>query len=243
MDEITSKQLLQINRQFYDQFAGSFSVTRGRVQPGVRRILETIPMDASLLDVGCGNGTLAQALQRRGYRGRYLGIDLSEGLLSCARERMEMTDPSQYAFRQADLANPDWTDALPEESFDWVVCFAALHHLPGDDLRRKFVQGFTGLLSSTGRIAVSVWQWQNSPRLVKRVLSWSTVGIAPARLDEGDVLLDWRGSEQVGLRYVHTFSEAGLTALAEGAGLKVIETFYSDGKPGNLALYQVWKLT
>jgi hypothetical protein len=60
-------------------------------------------------------------------------------------------------------------------------------------------------------------------------------------LDEGDVLLDWRAGEVIGLRYVHTFSEDGLTQLAESVGFEVLETFYSDGRTGDLALYQVWE--
>ena len=72
-------------------------------------------------------------------------------------------------------------------------------------------------------------------------MPWAEVGLAPEDVDEGDVLLDWRASDQVGLRYVHTFSEASLTRLAEQAGFKVNESFLSDGKPGNLALYQVWR--
>jgi tRNA (uracil-5-)-methyltransferase TRM9 len=243
MDETTINHLLQINEAFYDQFADSFSATRGRVQPGVRQILDALPPDVSLLDVGCGNGTLAQALQKSGFSGRYLGVDISAGLLSGARERMGTTDQGHYEFKQADLADPEWVIMLTGERFDRVVCFAALHHLPGEGLRRRTVQAFAGLLSPAGQVAVSVWQWQNSPRLKKRVLSWSTVGIDAEKLDDGDVLLDWRAGEQVGLRYVHTFTESSLTALAESAGFKVFENFYSDGEPGNLALYQVWGLT
>ncbi|MDY6874357.1 MAG: hypothetical protein SVR81_10435, partial [Chloroflexota bacterium] len=63
----------------------------------------------------------------------------------------------------------------------------------------------------------------------------------PEDLDEGDVLLDWRAAEQVGLRYVHTYSEDSLTQLAEGVDFTVSESFSSDGKLGNLALYQVWE--
>jgi hypothetical protein len=96
------------------------------------------------------------------------------------------------------------------------------------------------LTAANGRAAVSVWQWQNSPRLRERVLPWSRVGLAGAELDPGDVLLDWRGGDRVGLRYVHTFDPAELAVLAESAGMRVVERFFSDGKPGNLAHYQVW---
>jgi len=243
MDEVIRDQLLQINQTFYDQFAGSFSATRGRVQPGVRRVLGQVAPDSAILDVGCGNGTLALALEKGGFGGQYLGVDLSAGLISEAEERIGQISAVQYDFKQMDLAVAGWQEALAGKTFDWVVCFAVLHHLPGKALQQQVAQTFAALVSSSGRVAVSAWQWQNSPRLCKRVLPWSAVGIDPALLDAGDVLLDWRAGEQVGLRYVHTFSEASLAELAEKVGFKVIETFYSDGKPGNLALYQVWGLT
>jgi hypothetical protein len=53
------KRLLEINREFYDTFASSFSDTRGRVQPGVAALADRMSGSRSILDVGCGNGTLA----------------------------------------------------------------------------------------------------------------------------------------------------------------------------------------
>jgi len=127
--------------------------------------------------------------------------------------------------------------------YDWLVCFAVLHHLPGKGLREQIVNCFTRLITPESRVAVSVWQWHNSPRLRKRVHPWSEVGLKVESLDTRDVLMDWRAGETVGLRYVHTFDEDELATLAQAAGFQVQQTFYSDGKPGNLALYQVWRLT
>ena len=73
-------------------------------------------------------------------------------------------------------------------------------------------------------------------------MPWSTVGINEENLDEGDVLLDWRAGETLGLRYVHTFAEDELTQLAKDGGFRVVDNFYSDGKSGDLALYQIWQL-
>jgi hypothetical protein len=58
-------------------------------------------------------------------------------------------------------------------------------------------------------------------------------------VDAGDYLLDWRQGGS-GLRYVHHFDEAELSALAATTGFRVLETFYSDGEGGRLGLYQVW---
>ncbi len=237
----TFQKLLQINRQFYDRFAPSFSVTRGQVQPGVLRLSERFVKEAFILDVGCGNGTLARSLISQGFSGNYLGVDMSEGLLTAAKRLTDETQNAEITFRWADLAVPDWPNQINRENYDWLVSFAVLHHIPGENLRQKTIANFRKLIKPDGRVAVSVWQWQNSARLRKRVLPWSAVGIDPEEVDEGDVLLDWRAGDIPGIRYVHTFSDESLTKLAREAGFKVAEVFYSDGKSGDLALYQVWK--
>lgn len=242
MDTQTKAKLRQINQAFYDQFASSFSTTRHQVQPGVRRVSQMVPKDAAILDVGCGNGTLARLLADQGFSGTYLGVDLSEGLLADASRLLASPPDGTYAFQRVDLADPHWAASLLHQTADWLVAFAVLHHLPGADLRLQTVKSFRKLIAPDGSVVVSVWQWQNSPRLQKRVLPWSIVDLDPENLDQGDVLLDWRADQVPGLRYVHTLSEASLRKLAEGAGFRVIESFYSDGKTGNLALYQVWKI-
>jgi len=241
MDSHTQQHLIDLNHRFYDQFSASFSDTRHRAQPGARQLVPDLKSAASILDVGCGNGTLACALAKSDYTGTYLGIDLSVGLLESARKILGQPEQGHYAFQQVDLSNPEWPCKLPADRFNALVSFAVLHHLPGEDLRLHTAQAFHTLVDPEGLVAVSVWQWQNSPRLAKRVMPWSEAGLEPGDVDEGDVLLDWRASDQVGRRYVHTFTEDSLSRLAEQAGFKVTDSFYSDGKPGNLALYQTWQ--
>ena len=243
MEKAAQEKLLNINQAFYDQYAASFSVTRGRIQPGVRRMINQIGQEEAVLDVGCGNGTFAQALAACGFSGRYLGLDMSKGLLSEAASGVEDSKKGNYQFQQVDMSVPEWAAGIPGAPYDWLVCFAVLHHLPGKGLREQVVRLFTRLVTPESQIAVSVWQWHNSPRLRKRVHPWSEVGLERESLDTGDVLLDWRAGETIGLRYVHTFDEDELSTLAQSAGFQVQQTFYSDGKPGNLALYQVWRLT
>jgi len=241
MDRKTQSRLFELNQAFYDQFAGSFSATRHQAQPGVQALVERMTGAGSVLDVGCGNGTLARALQEQSFSGRYLGVDMSAGLLRQARSLTEDPSARQFVFQQVDLAETDWHTGIPRQGYDWITCFAVLHHIPGAAHRQEIVLAMAELLADGGSIAVSVWQWQNSPQLRKRVLPWSDAGLDAADLDKGDVLLDWRAGEHPGLRYVHTFDEAELASLAEEAGLRVTESYYSDGKPGNLALYQVWE--
>jgi hypothetical protein len=121
-----------------------------------------------------------------------------------------------------------------------VFAFAVLHHLPGEALRRRVLGKMRSLLAPQGCFMHSEWQFLNSPRLQRRILPWETVGLSPEDVDPGDVLLDWKQGGY-GLRYVHHFSESELARLAGEAAFSIRETFYSDGKEGNLGLYQVWE--
>jgi SAM-dependent methyltransferase len=47
-------------------------------------ILQHIPKDSHIIDIGCGTGQMAQRLLKRRYK--VTGIDPSEGMLKCARE-------------------------------------------------------------------------------------------------------------------------------------------------------------
>ena len=200
MDAQVKAKLLEINQVFYDQYSDSFSTTRHQAQPGVQRIGQSIPKNAAVLDVGCGNGTLARHLAAQGFSGNYLGVDLSEGLIEDAQRLLDRPPSGMYTFQRIDLADPVWPASFPPSTFDWLVAFAVLHHLPGADLRQQTASAFHELVKPDGRVVVSVWQWHNSPRLRKRVLPWSTVGLDPGLLDDGDVLLDWRTGQSPGLR-------------------------------------------
>jgi SAM-dependent methyltransferase len=237
MDEHTAARLLDLNRQFYQTFALQFSATRQRLQPGVQRALAGIDPRHRLLDLGCGSGALAWELVRRGHTGGYLGIDSTLALLNLARA--SITDQSGFDFLERDLADPAWHQGLPLGSFDAVLAFAVLHHLPGEPLRRTVLADVRSLLTPGGRFTFSVWQPMNSPRLRARLQPWSAAGLSEDQVDPGDCLIDWREGG-AGLRYVHHFSEAELEALAAAAGFKVVETFYSDGEGGRLGLYQTW---
>lgn len=244
----TVSALLQINAQFYQTFGAAFAATRRRIQPGVRRVIDSLPVGGRLLDLGCGSGALAVELDRRWQTGAYLGLDSSAALLAQARAALRAAPPGgvDIRFARADLADAAWVEQAAALPFDVALAFAVLHHLPSHDLRRRVLQELNGLLPPGGVFIHSEWQFQRSARWRARILPWQRAGIDPAELEEGDTLLDWRHAlpgqaERVGLRYVHLFSLAELSRLADESGFVIVETFESDGEGGRLSVYQVWR--
>ena len=233
MQPDVADRLRRINREFYQSFAAPFAATRRRLQPGAAAVLERLPRQASVVDLGCGSGEVARALHRRGHQGAYLGLDECAPLLEQARS----AGLPQAEFATADLADPAWT-ASARPPCDWALAFAVLHHLPGP-ARRGFLAGVRSILAPEGFFAFSVWQFQHSERLTRRIVPWPSVGLDPSQVDAGDHLIDWRHGGS-GLRYVHAFEAGELEDLARQTGFRWVERFESDGQGGRLGLYAVW---
>lgn len=101
------ERLLNINREFYQSFAEPFRSTRGRLQPGVMHALETVGLDADVLDLGCAHGVLAGELAGRDFSGNYVGLDSSQPLLDSVAEHLH---PPRYQFALADLGEEEWPE-------------------------------------------------------------------------------------------------------------------------------------
>ena len=239
MDSGTAARLIEINRDFYTHFGDSFSATRHRIQPGVRRVLEMLKGDESILDLGCGNGELARELARRGHHGSYLGVDFSVPLLREAEVR-----PEGFAARfiEVDLIELSAVSDQLSATGGWslITAFAVLHHIPSTELRLNVLRVVNQWLKPDGLFINSNWQFLNSEKLKERIQPWEAAGLSASQVDAGDYLLDWRGGGK-GLRYVHHFDEKELDDLARASNFQIIETFYSDGEGGRLGLYQLWE--
>jgi SAM-dependent methyltransferase len=238
MKSSTAAKLIELNRDFYTRFGDSFSATRHRIQPGVRRVLEMLQGDENILDLGCGNGWFARELAERNHHGSYLGVDFSLPLL---REAESQPEGISAAFRQMDLTK--LSDFSTELTGNWslITAFAVLHHIPLIDLRLDILKTIHRLLKPHGLFIHSNWQFLNSEKLKGRIQPWEGLAFSRFDVDAGDFLLDWRSGGE-GLRYIHHFDEPELSQLAASSGFQVVKTYYSDGEGGNLGLYQVWKV-
>ncbi len=122
MNSVTAERLLTLNREFYDQFGDQFSATRQRLQPGVKKILDSIQEDVSVLDLGCGNGNFLRELSRRPHKQPLLGVDFSLPLLRNARE----ASAPGVVFREMDLTK---LSAIQRSAFGGQRSVVHGHHV------------------------------------------------------------------------------------------------------------------
>ena len=85
-------------------------------------VVQALPRDGTLLDVGCGHGLVSNEVALRSPLARVLGIDLSETKVASARKSVGAR--TNVEFRQAAL------EEVPESGFDAVSLIDVLYLVP-----------------------------------------------------------------------------------------------------------------
>ncbi len=124
-------------------------VTHGRERAMRERLLDlaAVSVGESVVDIGCGTGTLAiAAKQRAGSTGEVYGIDASAAMIARAARKARRA-AVDVRFQQA-LA-----EALPfsDASFDVVLSTVMLHHL-GRKARQQCLGEIRRVLKPAGRL-------------------------------------------------------------------------------------------
>lgn len=113
-----------------------------------RYLLNSLPESSSVLDVGCGAGRISVYMAERGYR--VIGIDVSEGLLSIAREFSMKKSQHIHFFLSEGIKLP-----YQDEEFDIVIGFKILCYIPTRELRNEKLKEFYRVLRVGGTCIIT----------------------------------------------------------------------------------------
>jgi SAM-dependent methyltransferase len=94
-------------------------LTEAFIATRLPRLLPTADT-VEILEIGCGSGSMASRLERLGYRGNYVGVDV--------RDRFR---PATGAISQTFVCS-DAHDFVPGKPIDLLISVSALEHIPRD---------------------------------------------------------------------------------------------------------------
>jgi ubiquinone/menaquinone biosynthesis C-methylase UbiE len=131
----------------YDLLAWLFLLGRERAFRETLVRLARLEPGQSVLDIGCGTGSLAIAAKRRvGPLGRVHGIDASPEMIARARKKARKAGVDVTFTNGVVERLP-----LPDERFDAVLSTLMLHHLPRA-AREQCVREIRRVLKPGGRV-------------------------------------------------------------------------------------------
>jgi SAM-dependent methyltransferase len=212
------KELLKIVKKNYEDDARTFDETREKpIWPPLLSLLKKVENEASVLDVGCGNGRLLKILTEQNIK--YVGVDQSESLIKICQEKYP-----EHKFAVEDILN---LGNLSDYNFDYVFCIAVLHHLPGASLRLQALKQLKNKIKQGGKIILTVWNMWPQEKYRKMVYKFALLKLlCRFKADFGDVLFDWRApNSQMSKRYYHMFTKREIEKLTKKAGLKIEKSF------------------
>lgn len=108
------------------------------------------PTATRILEIGCGDGAVADRLTAIYPRADYLGIDVAP-----SPGRRYQGDPTRATFRSIYSG-----ELLAEDpaAFDLICVVDVLHHVPGTDARRGLLADAAAMLAPGGMMLVKEWE-------------------------------------------------------------------------------------
>jgi SAM-dependent methyltransferase len=104
--------------------------------------------DGAVLDFGCGVGRAAPALAKR--FGSYTGVDVSEGMVTRARELHAGRANCEFFVNEGDLGR------FGAGSFDLLFTFTVLQHVPTRELIAGYLREFARVVRPDGLMVVQL---------------------------------------------------------------------------------------
>jgi ubiquinone/menaquinone biosynthesis C-methylase UbiE len=130
----------------------------------LKKLTELLTPGVKVLDVGCGAGVpITKYLVNEGFS--VIGVDISESMLSLAQKHVPEAE-----FLKMDMSEMDF----PADSFDAIVSFYAIIHLPKEKHESLFKK-FHRILRSQGLILITLGssEWEEVGEYYGVKMFWS----------------------------------------------------------------------
>jgi 2-polyprenyl-3-methyl-5-hydroxy-6-metoxy-1,4-benzoquinol methylase len=208
---VNDEKRLQESRQYWDDLAQSFDnepdhgLRDSLVLEAWTELLKTwVPAaNASILDMGCGTGSLSVILARLGHT--VTGIDLSPSMISLARTKAAAYG-LEIEFHVMDASHPQFA----ERQFDTIICRHLLWALPEPD---QVLQRWVKFLKPLGRLILIEGYWATGAGLhaqeIIEILPSAFINISVRNLSNNP---NFWGSDVTDERYI-IIADLGTTAI------------------------------
>lgn len=216
-------------RNDYNEIAEEFSATRKTMWPELGDLDKYVKEGDRVLDIGCGNGKLLGFLASKKKNFSYAGLDVSEKLLDYAKNIYSEAEYRGMEFRVFDGINIPY----PKNSFDIVFCLATLPHLPGREMRAKFLENIRKIAKPGAKLIITCWNlWQfkfikYQAKMIVNCIIDKILG--KDQCDWGDFYIPWkkRGVAPIN-RFYHAFTVSELNSILVKSGWEAEEIGYKD---------------
>jgi ubiquinone/menaquinone biosynthesis C-methylase UbiE len=142
-------QSASVSHDFLEGMRGAIPLASEQLDVMLRLIQAACPNLQNFLDLGCGDGVLAQAILAHYPDACGVLLDFSEPMIEAAQHKLAARREN-LTFLVQDYGVPDWLDAIrPYAPFDAVVSGFSIHHQP-DTRKRELYQEIFDLLKPGG---------------------------------------------------------------------------------------------
>ncbi len=136
----------------------------------------------SILDFGCGHGTMLFLCARNGTK-HHMGIDLSKIAIQKARERAKQMPVGEYCFTQGSIKQ---LEQIEDASVDAVILSNILDNLYPEDMQ-ALLKETKRVLRDKGKLLVKLNPWLTQ----EQIRQWEINVIHGDLLDDGMLLLNY----------------------------------------------------
>jgi tRNA (uracil-5-)-methyltransferase TRM9 len=135
-------------KEQYSIIASDFSKTRYKKWNCVNNFLSNINKTDKILELGCGNGKNIYDIKDQS-----IGVDICPEFCKICRDK-------GITVIESNVLDVNF----PEESFDYILCIAVIHHIKEEDDKIKLLNIINKILKTNGKALITGWTTQEPTR-------------------------------------------------------------------------------